>query len=184
MDGNHRYVINQSALDVSEFRRKKISNKQNPFAAVLCCSDSRVPPELVFDQGLGELFVVRTAGMILDEAVMESLALGIREFHIPLLMVLGHTRCGAVKYAMEKLDRHPDLENPLPYLVQQLKPSIEKAGQDAGDKWNEAARWHARTVVERLQQFPALGKPMPAAGLEIIMGWYDLDTGIVERISE
>jgi carbonic anhydrase len=180
MEGNHRFVSNKSTIDISEYRRNKISYKQKPFAAVLCCSDSRVPPELIFDQGLGELFVVRTAGTILEESVIESLELGIREFHISLLMVLGHKRCGAVKYAMDILDNPLSPEKQLPYLVQQLSPSIEKAGQGAGDGWDKATRLHTMTVVERLKQSPILSQGVSTTGLEIIMGWYDLDTGIVE----
>jgi carbonic anhydrase len=183
IDGNRRYGSCQLTVDVSENRRTTVSSKQTPIAAILGCSDSRVPPELVFDQGLGELFVVRTAGIILDDAVMESLALGIREFRIPLLMVLGHARCGAVKFAMDALDNHQYPEGQLPCLVRQLQPSIEKAGKSAPDRWNDAARIHALAVAERLRQSPGIGKASPECGLKIITGWYDLDTGLVEMIN-
>jgi|WetSurMetagenome_2_1015567.scaffolds.fasta_scaffold301318_1 carbonic anhydrase len=182
IDGNRRYGSCQLTVDVSEFRRATVASKQTPIAAILGCSDSRVPPELVFDQGLGGLFVVRTAGLILDDAVMESLALGIREFQIPLLVVLGHARCGAVKYAMDALDEHQYPEDLLPSLVRQLRPSIEKAGKNSPDRWNDAARIHALAVADRLRQSPGIGKTSPGSGLEIITGWYDLDTGLVEMI--
>jgi carbonic anhydrase len=183
LDGNHRYAANRLSLDVSEFRRTKISHQQKPFAAVLSCSDSRVPPELVFDQGLGELFVVRTAGTVPDESVIASLELGIREFQIPVLMVLGHSRCGAVKHAIDTLDKPPDPEREMPYLVRQLKPSVEKVEKNSRERWDGATRLHTLSVVERLKQSPVLNKAIQAAGLEILMGWYDLDTGKADIIT-
>ncbi|CAG1011826.1 Carbonic anhydrase 2 [Anaerolineales bacterium] len=101
LEGNRRFVENKSQLDGSEKRRREIATGQHPFATILGCVDSRVPPELIFDQGLGELFVIRTAGEVLDQAVLGSIEFGVEELKIPLLMVLGHKNCGAIKATRE-----------------------------------------------------------------------------------
>ena len=110
LEGNRRYVANQPILDESPRRRSEVAQGQKPVAIIFGCVDSRVPPELIFDQGLGDLFVIRTAGEVLDQAVLGSLEFGVEELHIPLLVVLGHERCGAVKAAIEVLGWHGKAE--------------------------------------------------------------------------
>jgi carbonic anhydrase len=110
LEGNRRFVENRSTLDESASRRKAIATAQHPFAIILGCVDSRVPPELIFDQGLGELFVIRTAGEVLDKAVLGSLGFGVEELQIPLIVVLGHKNCGAIKAASEMLHNHAKAE--------------------------------------------------------------------------
>src|SRR5437016_3093071 len=98
LEGNRRYSENKSLpLNESISRRIEVADHQNPFATIFACVDSRVPPELVFDCGLGDLLVIRTAGQVIDRAVLGSLEFGLLELRIPLLLVLGHERCGAVK---------------------------------------------------------------------------------------
>jgi carbonic anhydrase len=120
LEGNRRFVENKSTLDDSESRRKAIASEQNPFAIVLGCVDSRVPPELIFDQGLGELFVVRTAGEVLDKAVLGSMEFGVDALNIPLIVVLGHKNCGAIKAASEILHNHKKARENIEYLVEEL----------------------------------------------------------------
>ncbi len=180
MEGNRRFASGKSEMDLSESRRNKLAFKQKPFAMILSCSDSRVPPEIIFDQGMGELFVVRTAGTTLDGAVIGTLELGIRELHIPFLMVLGHKRCGAVKYALDAVAENADAESSLAHLLEQLRPSVEKNHKGDGDKWENATRMHTAAVVGQLKRSPIIGSAIKTRELEIAMGWYDLDTGMVE----
>ncbi len=179
-EGNRRFASNRPAMEISERRRIEVARGQVPFAAVLSCADSRVPPEIIFDQGLGNLFVVRTAGLVLDRAALGSLELGVAEFHIPAIVVLGHARCGAVKAAMEDLERGGKAETELAYLAGELKPAVEQARRSGGDVWNDAARIHIERIVERLRRASILDAAVRAGKLGIVAGWYDLDTGFAE----
>jgi len=180
LEGNRRFAAGHPASDRSLARRKQVAQGQKPAAEVLACVDSRVPPELVFDQGLGDLFVVRSAGLVLDKAVLGSLEFGIAELHIPLVIVLGHKRCGAVKATIETLEGHAQVEGEIAYLVEELKPAVEEAQRAGGDLWNAAARAQARNVVDQLRRAPVLGAAVQAGALKIVAGWYDLDSGVVE----
>jgi carbonic anhydrase len=180
MEGNRRYVTNKSTMDSSEYRRNKIAYKQKPFAAILSCSDSRIPPEIIFDQGLGELFVTRTAGSIVDKAVLASLEFGVYELRVPILVVLGHKRCGAVKFAMEVVDGSRNADSDLAYVVDALKPSIDLFRNTDKDNWDHCTRTHIKKVVEQLKHSPILEKAITTGELAIVWGWYDVDTGIAE----
>jgi carbonic anhydrase len=180
MEGNRRFASGKSEMDVSESRRHKLAFKQKPFAMILGCSDSRLPPEIIFDQGMGELFVVRTAGTTLDNAVIGTLELGIKELHIPFLMVLGHKRCGAVKFALDAVGENTDVESNLSHLLEQLRPSVENSHKGDGEKWENATRMHTAAVVEQLKRSPVIGNAIKTRELDIATGWYDLDTGMVE----
>jgi carbonic anhydrase len=182
IEGNRRYVSAKTSMDTSEYRRTKVAFKQKPFAAILSCADSRVPPELIFDQGLGNLFVVRTAGAILDKAVLGSLEFGVSELRTSVLLVLGHSRCGAVKFAMEVEEGIRNADADTAYLVDALKPSMGITQPHDKDKWNQTTRIHIQTVVEQLKHSPVLELEVQAGSLEIVGGWYDLDTGIVEML--
>lgn len=179
-EGNRRYISNKSTRDISEQRRDEVAHGQKPCAAILGCVDSRVPPEIIFDQGLGDLFVIRTAGHVLDQAVIGSLELGVAEFHIPVIVVLGHKRCGAVKLALETVEHGTVAEAKIAYLAKTLEPAIKKAGHTSGDIWNNAARINTEMVMEQLKHSPILDKAIEARTLTIVRGWYDLDTGVVE----
>jgi carbonic anhydrase len=180
LEGNRRYVANQSSLDESEHRRIQVAPAQKPFAAILSCVDSRVPPELVFDQGLGDLFVIRTAAQVLDKAVLGSLEFGVAELHIPVIVVLGHQHCGAVKSAMETLDRHGMAEAEIEYLVEALAPAVEQGKREGGDVWDRAVRAHIVLLVDRLKRSPILAPAVEAGKLKIVGAWYSLETGLVE----
>ena len=127
LEGNARFVRGKStAINESAGRRVKVADRQRPFATIFSCVDSRVPPELVFDRGLGDLFVIRTAGNVVDSAVMGSLEYGAYELEIPLLLVLGHNRCGAVKATMETIESGGKAEGSIAYLVEAIRPAVEK----------------------------------------------------------
>ena len=128
LEGNDRYVADKTKpINEGKDRREKVMKRQRPFALIFSCVDSRVPPELVFDRGLGDLFVARTAGEVLDSAVLGSIEYGVEELEIPLVVVLGHTACGAVKATVGSLasgERPPD---EIAYLVDAITPAVTKA---------------------------------------------------------
>lgn len=126
VEGNLRFASGASKpINESADRRTKVVERQRPFATIFSCVDSRVPPELVFDRGLGDLFVIRTAGHVVDQAVMGSLEYGAYELEIPLLLVLGHKKCGAVKATMEAVDSNAKVEGSIAYLVEAIRPAVD-----------------------------------------------------------
>lgn len=180
LDGNRRYAANKPTLDESEQRRIEVAAGQKPFAAILSCVDSRVAPELVFDQGLGDLFVIRTAGQVLDRAVLGSLEFGVAELHIPIIMVLGHERCGAVKAAMNVIAKHGVAKADIEFLVEALAPAVE-AGKKAGsDPWDGAVRAQISLLVKKLKHSPILVNAVKTGKLLIVGAYYNLETGLVE----
>jgi carbonic anhydrase len=158
----------------------EVARGQKPVAMVLGCVDSRVPPELIFDQGLGDLFVIRTAGEVLDRAALGSLEFGVAELHIPLLVVLGHQRCGAVKAAIDELAGHGEAEADVSYLVEALTPAVEAGKRLAGDLWEQAGRTQIALQVDRLRRSPILAEAVNDGTLRVVGAWYDLETGLVE----
>lgn len=180
LEGNRRYADNKPTLDESARRRIEVAPAQKPFVAILSCVDSRVPPELIFDQGLGDLLVVRTAGQVLDKAVLGSLEFGVAELHIPVIVVLGHERCGAVKAAMDVLERHGTAEAEIEYLVEALTPAIEMGKRAGGDVWEQAGRAQIELLVAQLKHSPILATAVEDGTLKIAGMWYKLETGLVE----
>lgn len=181
-EGNRRYVDNRLSADWSARRRGETAGDQKPFAMILGCVDSRVPPELVFDQGLGDLLVIRTAGQVIDRAVMGSLEFGVTGLQIPLLIILGHKRCGAVLAAMDALDRGREVTGSLAYLVESLAPAVAQVRRAEGDLWEQAGRANVALQVEQIKHLPVLGAAVESGRLAVTGGYYDLDTGIVEMI--
>lgn len=180
LEGNRRYVENKSTLDESASRRIEVAQHQTPFATILSCVDSRVPPELIFDQGLGDLFVIRTAGQVLDQAVLGSLEFGVAKLGIPLLVIMGHERCGAVKAAIEVLEKHTVAEADIDYLVDALAPAVEIGVKGGGDIWDGAVRAQIALLVEKLKSSPILVTAVEEGKLKIVGAWYNLETGVVE----
>lgn len=196
MDGNQRFVANRlTDPNRSLQRRAEIAKSQQPFATILGCVDSRVPPELVFDRGLGDLFVIRTAGQVIDEAVLGSIEFGSFELKIPLIMVLGHERCGAIKASIEVLEHSGGGEHrrgkgqptavpgEIGYLVKSLKPAIDKAhAWGMGDLAENAMRANVSLTVQRLKKSPVLAAAEESGRLKIVGARYDLDSGTVEML--
>jgi carbonic anhydrase len=196
MEGNQRFAANRlSDPNRSPQRRTAVANSQQPFATILGCVDSRVPPEIVFDRGIGDLFVIRTAGQVIDEAVLGSIEFGSFELKIPLIVVLGHERCGAIKASIEALEhggkdkgRHGKKESShsaepgdIGYLVQGLRPAVEKAKSwGMGDLAENAMRANVSLTVQRLKKSPVLSAAEESGRLKIIGARYDLDSGAVD----
>lgn len=181
--GNQRYAANRSLpVNESSQRRGEVAQGQHPFATIFSCVDSRVPPELVFDRGLGDLFVIRTAGHVIDEAVLGSLEFGVAELQIPLLMVLGHAKCGAVKATLEAVEHNAEAPASIDYLVKGIKPAIELAAEQPGDALDNAVNANVVLTVKRLQETPILAEAVAQGQLLIVGARYNLDTGTVEMI--
>ncbi|MEU7011849.1 carbonic anhydrase [Streptomyces sp. NPDC046332] len=162
-------------------RREAVSG-QHPFAVVLGCIDSRVPPELVFDQGLGDLMTVRSAGEVLDEAVLGSVAYGVLELGIPLVMVLGHQSCGAVSAAVHAEESGEELPAHIQYIADQIKPAIDHSV--TGDARIDATiSAQVRLVRSRLAAEPDLAARIAVGQLAIVGARYELTTQLVHQIA-
>ncbi len=177
--GNERFASGAPAHPRRDAaRRRETAPGQQPFAAVLSCSDSRVPPEILFDQGIGDLFVVRTAGGVLDAAAIGSLEYAVDHLRVPLVVVLGHTRCGAVEAAIAGECALGCIGD----LVEALRPAVERAATD-GDRSMNAVRECVRASKARLEGCGPILAPRVAAGaLAVVGAVYDVATGIVEMI--
>jgi carbonic anhydrase len=178
--GNARFVAgNAQHPGQTRVRRGELAAGQQPIATVLSCVDSRVPPELVFDEGLGELFVARSAGQALDKALVGSLQFGVHELHIPLLVVLGHSKCGAVKATIEAVQKNaPATGTDIDALVTAIKPAVESAS-GAGDVLATTVRENVKNVVKKLSGTPVLSTAVAEKRLTIVGAVYDLDSGKV-----
>ena len=181
IEGNMRFVqglfMGRNLLDL----RKSLTRGQKPLAAVLCCSDSRVPAAIIFDQSLGDLFVVRTAGLVLDPTTIGSLEYAVEHLHVPLLVLKGHESCGAVTAAV----KHPDLdEGHITAVVQQIAPAAAKAKAEGftGPKLVEAATNNfLAQLYDRLSQNSAIiREALAARRLDIVVAKYFLGNGHVE----
>ena len=181
--GNQRYTANRSLpLNESSQRRTEVAQGQHPFATIFSCVDSRVPPELVFDRGLGDLFVIRTAGHVIDGAVLGSLEFGVAELQIPLLMVLGHTNCGAVKATLEVVEHGAEAPASISYLVNGIKPAIEVAARQTDFSLDTCISTNITLTVNRLRETPLLAEAVAQGKLLIVGARYDLETGAVAVI--
>jgi carbonic anhydrase len=183
--GNARFAAGTvTHPDATGDRREQLAGGQHPFATVFSCVDSRVPPELVFDQGLGDLFVIRSAGHVTDHAVLGSLEYGVAELKIPFLLVLGHEKCGAVKATIEAVEKHsPAGGTDIDDLVAGIRPAVEKAKTgNPADLLDATVRTNTQAVVAALAGKSILGEAVKAGTLKIAGARYDLDTGTVELL--
>lgn len=162
-------------------RQRELTSGQHPHAQILSCSDSRVPPEIIFDQGLGDLFVVRVAGNVATDTELGSLEYGAEHLHVPLLVVLGHEKCGAVTAAVEG----GPPEGHIAALVNLIIPAVEKSRRLPGDPVTNAVRSNVELVVRQLRSSTPLLSELVAHGkLRIVGAVYSLDTGKVTWLPE
>jgi carbonic anhydrase len=166
-------------------RRLEIAKGQKPFAVLVGCSDSRVSPEILFGRGLGELFILRVAGNTVDLSGLGTIEYAVSQLGVPLIVVLGHERCGAVAAAVEVVQRRIDLPGSLGELIGPIVPAVLKAQDQEGDILNNAIRENIRRVVRRLHNAsPLLEDPLAAGKLKIVGAHYDLDNGMVDFFTE
>lgn len=189
MDGNARFVSgdvehpNQSAE-----RRAEVVSGQHPFAIIVGCSDSRVPPEIIFDQGIGDIFVIRTAGQVIDNAALASIEYGAEHVGVPLVVVLGHDSCGAVKATVEG----GEAPGHIGYLVDAISPAVNEAveGMNETGGMNETSEEelldasidiNVKNIVYQLETSePILSELVKEGELTIVGARYHLDSGEVE----
>jgi carbonic anhydrase len=175
-EGNQRYVSGtHSTKELNESRRMDLfQNGQHPFALVVCCSDSRMPPELLFDAGLGELFVVRTAGNVLDEIGMGSVEYGTEHLHIPLVIVLGHENCGAVKATVDGGEIHGCIKS----ITDKIGVSLKKLGSPA-DPYTACEDENIRTTVEEIKKNHVVSELLHQDKTEVVGAKYGIKSGAV-----
>lgn len=178
MQGNERYVNNQMLhLGQNFARREAIASGQSPFAIILSCSDSRVSPEIVFDEGLGDLFVIRVAGNVIGPIEMESLEYAVHHLHSPLILVLSHENCGAVEAVVE--NKAGGIEE----IAKILAPAVQTAKESDGKNLiDEAAKRNAINMKDFLKQSPSIGRVMKEGKIQIFAAFYNLKTGVVELL--
>jgi carbonic anhydrase len=182
--GNERFASGKSINPrraPEDFR--SVAASQNPSAVVITCADSRVPPELLFDEGVGDLFVIRVAGNVVSgagPAVKGSIEYAVAELNVPLVIVLGHTGCGAVKSAVKHIDAKDSLPGSINELVELVKPAVLEVRGRPGDLVENAIRANVSLGVDKLMKLqPILGPRVKNGRLKIVGGVYDLSTGKV-----
>jgi carbonic anhydrase len=181
VEGNARFRKMSLRGHHTHARLLDVSKVQRPFAVVLGCADSRVPPELVFDARLGDLFVIRIAGNIVDDAVLGSIEYAVEHLGTRLVVVLGHERCGAVSAAIATAGKHGAAPGHLPALLEPMAPAVKSAGGHGTDAVDRVVRANVAEMVRRLRHAgPVLDKAVHAGRIQCIGARYDLDTGLVE----
>ena len=186
--GNERFATGQAA---GPRRRPEdfvpLAEGQAPLATIVGCADSRVPPEVVFDQGVGDLFVVREAGNVVSGAgavVKGSIEYAVAELGVPVIMVLGHTGCGAIKTALKHIETHDVLPGSLGELVKILRPVAAGVKGKPGDPLDNAIRANVDVGVQRLKTLKPIVAPAVAQKrVKVVGGVYDLKTGRVAMVA-
>ena len=182
--GNERYVTGANTHYDFGPERSALALGQHPFAIVLGCADSRVSPELAFDQSRGRLFVVRLAGNFLDENGLASIEFGASVLGASLIIVLGHTDCGAIKAAVDVVTKGVTLPGHLPALISNLKEPVEKVRSQGGSIVDNAIRANVLLNVQRLQTAePILAGLVKENRVKVVGGIYDLASGKVTILS-
>ena len=188
-EGNRRFESGARSSDAltSQTRRSELAAGQEPFAIILGCSDSRVPAEIVFDQGLGDLFVIRVAGNIVASSQIGSVEFAAERFGTPLVVVLGHSRCGVVLATLEELMRPQEKQSRnLRSIVDRVRPSVEallatELRHDPESLVRQAVRANIRASVDHLRHgSEVLEQLIQKERLLVVGGEYSLETGVVD----
>ncbi len=184
LDGNKRYVEGKFASkDLGDSRRTEIlKGGQHPFATIISCSDSRVPPEHIFDQGLGDIFIVRVAGNVVDPIALGSIEYGVEHVHTPLLMILGHSDCGAVKAT---LGAKGEPEGNIGAIVKKIQPAAKKAKKKGGSNeevLETAIKENIMNVYSDVMKSPIVKELVHEGKLKVVVAEYNLATGKVEML--
>jgi Carbonic anhydrase len=182
-EGNSRYTGgNLQHPGQTTERRIELAKTQHPYAAIVCCSDSRVPPEVVFDQGLGDLFIVRVAGNVINDEGLGSLEYTVDHLGTRLILVLGHQRCGAVDAARETIAAKVKAPGHIQSLVTAIKPAVEATAKEDLDA---TIKSNVQNVVQALRSStPILKAKVDSGEIQVIGGYYSLDTGAVTFLEQ
>ncbi len=178
MEGNRRYVSGKPVHPNQDSKKRKgLSSGQRPFAIIVGCSDSRVPPEIIFDQGLGDLFVIRVAGNIVDDVALGSIEYAVDHLRTEHVVVLGHSKCGAVTATVEGGNAHGHIGD----ITNIIRPAVEKAKSQQGDIVENAIRNNIDMVIETIKSAePIITRSIKEGRLKIIGAYYNIETGVVE----
>lgn len=191
-EGNRRFVedVRNGHLMASQTRRSELADGQEPFAVILGCSDSRVPVEIVFDQGLGDLFVIRVAGNIVAPSQIGSIEFAADRFQTRLVVVLGHSKCGAIQATLEELQRPSEKQSRnLRSIVDRVRPSVEgllvsQRSYDHETLVRMAVRANIHASVSQLRHGSEIIEQLiQTEGLEVVGAEYSLETGVVEFLN-
>lgn len=181
MAGNRRFMQHLPEYpDQSRARLSEVAQAQHPFVTILSCADSRVPAEILFDQGIGDIFDVRIAGNIVTPESLGSLEYAVALLHTPLLMVLGHERCGAVTAAVQK----EVLLGEIGSFVKAILPAVAAVQDQSGDQVENAVLSNVRYQMQQLQRSQILSDRLQSGQLKLVGGRYDLDTGGITIVTE
>lgn len=184
IQGNERYVSGNSKTHDFKDEREALVSGQNPFVAVLSCSDSRIAPEYAFDTARGDLFAIRVAGNFVTDEGLASIEYGVAVLGAPLILVLGHESCGAIEAGIKAVKDHTVFPGHIPKLTDALKSSVETVLKQPGDLVENATVQNVKTSVERLKKAtPLLTDALSKGKLKIVGGIYRLATGKVELIA-
>lgn len=182
VEGNQRYV-NSTTVCHEDWSAKRTAQaqSQSPFAVIVTCSDSRVPPEIIFDQTLGDLFVIRVAGNVVDDFAIGSIEYGVTVLGAKLVIVLGHSNCGAVEGALKGLR----FDNHIQEVLNAIQPAIENIKGESGNVLEKAIKANVRHVERRLKSSkPVLAKLIDQGMLNVLGAYYDLASGKVEFLDK
>jgi carbonic anhydrase len=184
VEGNQRYATGGLLHpDQTLERRQELSADQAPFAVVLSCADSCVPPEVIFDQGLGDLYVVRVAGNILSDMVLGSIEYAVVHLQTPLILVLGHQGCPAMNAAVEAVIEGREAAGHGASLLDALRPAVEDARQQSGDVLDNAVRANVKLMLNQLRITSSILEEQLGRGvLKLAGGYHNLDTGGIELV--
>jgi carbonic anhydrase len=187
LEGNERFVTqHESHPGRGAAVRLQLAAAQHPFAVVVGCSDSRVPPEILFDQGLGDLFVIRNAGSIVDHLVLASVEYAVAHLGVSLVLVLGHERCGVITAAVGVAREGREVHGHLWSLLDAVRPALDLAGDtgDAEDVVDVAVRAHIGIQADRLRRAqPIVAQAARSGAIQVVGARYDIDRGQVELLT-
>ncbi len=181
MDGNKRFVDRKRQSPNQDLPRLvEVAKSQKPFAAILGCADSRFPSEIIFDQGLGDLFVCRVAGNVATPEEIGSLEFGTLVLGAKVLVVIGHKRCGAVDATI----KGAQVPGQIGSLLDAIRPAVESSKGQSGDHLENASKANVVLQANRLKASPVIAKLIAEDKLKVVGGYYDLDTGAVNILIE
>jgi carbonic anhydrase len=185
IDGNRRWINGHPAHPHHSLgRRRALRDQQHPIATVVSCIDSRVPPELVFDRGIGDLAVIRTGAQVLDEGVVRgSVEFTPGHLATPLILVMGHQRCGAVEAAIEVIQAGTRAPGHIQAVVDALRPAYALAVKQRGDLIDNMVRAQTKLAVQQIRDDARINKFISHGKLRVVGGYYSLDAGAVSIIA-
>ncbi len=183
--GNARFLSGELAQDMTNAQRRlQLLQTQRPFAAYVTCSDSRVPPELLFGRGLGELFIIRNAGNTVDTVALGSVEYAVAILNVPLVVVMGHESCGAVAAAVQVVTENATFPGQIGRMIEPIIPAVLQARNEPGELMDNSVRANVRRVVDYLrnQTDPIMQEPLRAGRVKVVGAYYNLESGKVDFI--